>query len=737
MSSIIGLSTAMLKYVNDESIKTIMSLMEKLDPAFTGGFIRELEQTLTANTRILLLEGANPQINVDYSLNTALTQLLFIKPYYKDTPYERDINRIEKQLMDIMSYIDKYVHMNFQTNGLDMDTAILQDFKQHAEVKETANSYYITALSRVYTFAKDAKKSTKFPTKNSPTIKHNFVIPERLGDLIEENDLALKYLAVISSLTETRSKTSRTDLLHLFMYIDRITNNDLKPYFENLGLLNPDGTIGLPNFNMEEFKTVIYNNLLFSAFRAFSTVFPDAIDTLDIDTTHFTKQDNPHTGYNIDKFVIYDYDMLNNSDEETVKTLARLWRAYVYYQPILAKQTSIPGYVPEYHWALKYDRATVPKRDAHGNFILTQDGQYVPVRIDIPYDLKGLVSQLVDFSIKVIVDAEKRNIKLPRSYECERLLNKFLEILSKEQFTSKELYRYNETCIKTANYLIPELDVQRCNVEDDINELVAKLNAGNVMYEETKQVISSIIQELQTLQFCLSTTDWGQVPYDFSEWATHNGYLGERLFYICEERKMLLYCYERFKACYETVRFKSDIFADGITERLNKEKINKITLSVASKKQSDGTVIYSLNPTYEFNSKWKNKIYNDVYILQNRVKFITEYENAYQSKDGNFLSIKKDYRKFVNNATSMIFEDSTIINDALILHYGHAEISPSFSEYLARESRLEPTKIEQSRTKHIIESTIESHQNLYLKLEAREFMLQRLHSDEMMVEPIW
>lgn len=733
MSAIVGLSTDILKYVNEDSRDTIIALMERLDPVFTKGFLKELKATIDSNTRVLLLEGANPQINLDFSLSSALTHLALMKDYYVETPYVRDIESIERSIGKLIEYVNTYVHLSIPGNSQEeVDTILLQDMKRSAKVEKAINAYYITPLSRVYNFAKQAKKSTKFPNPDSDTIKHGLVIPEDLSDLVDEKDLGLKYLTVIASLCDIDSKNSYTDLLHMFMHIDRLTTTALSPFAERLG-------IDIGAVNLEYLKITMYSNLLMSAFRAHSQLYGDRVDILELDTNHFLTKQCPHSGYNLEYFRMYDTDILESADHEVVKALQKFWRAHCHYHRLMFKQTSIVGFTHEYHWGLKFDRAIRAKIDrTTGQPVLNAEGKPIGEAYDIPFDLGYKLNELIMFSMKIMIDAQSSHISLPRSGECEDILNTIIGILSKEQYTEKEVYDYTKTYIKPSDYLIANIRSDVMVIQQSVNSLVAKLVKENLMYDVAHDGFTQIIQHLDTVKFCTETEDSNMIPDYYEDWACVNHYLGDSLIHISDERRMLLYCYEQFTKCYNAIRFKNDIFVDGIVEKLNKTKTEQITLGTASNKSGDGSgEIYCLDTTYQFNQDWKHKIYNDTFILQQRVKYITEYENAYSSADSNFNTIKSDYRKFIDRATGYVQDTSTIVNDAITLHYGHTSVNSSFLAYKSRENRLEPTKIEQSRSKHVIESTIESHQQLYQKLESREFMLERLASPKMMVEAVW
>jgi hypothetical protein len=200
------------------------------------------------------------------------------------------------------------------------------------------------------------------------------------------------------------------------------------------------------------------------------------------------------------------------------------------------------------------------------------------------------------------------------------------------------------------------------------------------------------------------------------------------------------------------------MFAGDKVQQLNKDARRKITVGLA-KDMTDGDLKYHVGNTRKFTTNWKNKIYENVCILQQRVKLITTYEDAsfntathynalqrQQMERGeerrarslnntSFDIIKKEYATFIKIAVERNKQRSTIINDAFTLHYGHAEVNTNYNDYLSREKTLEPISIEQSRTKHYVENTIKQDQDLYLELEAREFLILHVANDREMVTP--
>lgn len=718
MSAIAGLSTNILKYMEQSDLQNLVELLNQVDTTITKNFIEELEYTINLMSKILLLEGVNPNYDVYHSVENTILLLHQIEPLVENETVNSLLNRLLVKLESMYEYLDTHIMLNVdgETYNEKLST-ILKDFNDNSETQKALSKYYNTCLNNTYMFKVLAKKRVKFPDNYSDSIPHCCILPEELADLLHSNDLLLKTCTVASSFLEFESAKDATALVRLFMYINNLGYGNLAKYL-NIPIDQAK------KIKIQELSLIMQNIILISSMQTFSTFNSKLTELLDIPTNQLIEPQSIETGYILDRFTMYNKDFLTE-DVGFKKILVKWWKFYAYYNSLVCTRTSLPGLTPSLHNMFGY----TARRGSDGKIVT------------VSYHEENKFRELLKFAINIQNHYPSVGLRLPTYEECSELLNAFIKELSKGQYTEKQVINYKDTLIKPAKYIVDSLKLQYA----DINTLVNKLTPMLTSIDSTgvfEGVLNTVYTNLSIVDTVLNRSDWSMVDQNIQAWSSCNNFV-EDMVSIANERNYLIYIYNILSSLYERIRYKHEIFNNeslGIKQdnlsvyRIAKESEKQSLIGTVSYKTETGEVIVDLPKTLRLVSAKKAKIGNQIKVLKTRLNLITEYENAGSPPE--FKYLKLEYKRFISNAISDNNKNS-LITDALQLHYGHMELNKSLIDYEIRESKLEPVKIERSKVKPIIESTHERYQEWYIKVEAREFMLECLSSPEQMKIPKW
>lgn len=757
MSAIVGLSTNILKslYLSDlmytldakatkelqennllgyTPIDIVGDVLENVDQTLTASFLKELESTINANTRILLLEGVNPNYNALVSLealNTIITNLL---PHYQkseDSVYEKllDCQSLAQQTLE---YIKKYVMFDFgYETAEEKQYAILKDFDKHSTVIKELSTVYTPAVARVHKFRIDAKKSIKTSKeKGAKSIKHTFIIPQDFSEVVEL-DISLKYITLAASLLEYSAPSTRLTLLQLFMMIERLSVVSMSQ------ILKVDAET-VRTFDMEDIRLAMYNLILVCAMDSFTMNNPYSKDTLDIPVEQLRTQMDIDTGYCLDRFVTFEKDLLTE-DEETVKTLVNWWRFYAYYQPILFKNTEIAGITPELHKEFGYDRKPVNVKYPNGQVL--QEVHQNPYRVEHKFN------ELVRFAVNMIANSQQIGIHMPTSRSCNIILNPMVKALAKGQVGERKQVNYKQTLVKPADVIINNVRENATAMKTKINQILNIVNNSSAITPETYDYLSGLLPWANVVDTIVNTKDASLVPDNVEEWAVVNN-LGLDMQQICLDRQAMLHAREFIQEVHRKNKYRIDVFDDsklGVKDGMtiysqSKAKEPETLYNYAVTSDEYGNKSPNLQITQRYVSLALKEVKHITNVLNKRLDLINTYEDDAEAKL-DFRPLKIIYSSMISALIADLDQSSTTISDALTFHYGHSELNKSVTDFKAREGRLEPVIIEQSRTKPMLEGTIDRHRNWYMKLESREFMLSCLVNDGLdanyMKTPVW
>ena len=758
MSAIGGLSTNLLKGMCTSDLRYLLSvsaqnivfennlgeatpidilglLLGHLDPTLSKSFLEELDATLIANTRILLLEGVNPNYNAINSLETVKVLIESILPFYEQSEsvvYEKLQSAYEKA-DKMVNYIKKYIMLEVEGDTpQDKEYAVLEDFAKNSTVVKELSTIYTPAVARVYNFRLDAKKSFKYEnpmTGEVQTLKHSFVIPQDFSSVLDM-DISLKYITLASSLLEFNSTSGRLKLLYLFTSIERLSVNALTKML-NISVEEARA------LNLDELRLLMYNTILMVAMHSYADLNPYNKDTLNIPLEHLKNLEDPFSGYNIENFIVHDQNLMN-SNNEVVSALVNWWRYYCYYHYVLRTRTDLLGITSELHMQYGYHVLSGYQEQS--------DGTKKRVVKENPYDEATKFHTLTRFCYQMYLDSHSKGISIPSAQTCNILVNEMIKALAEGQYGERKEINYNNTIIKPADVIINKLTQDVESLKDRVNNAINTAVANEELSEETYQSLSSILPWVNVVETILTTKDLDLVPQYTNEWACCNT-LGLDMNAICMDRNAMLYAKKVISSVYEKNQYRIDVFNDknlGIFEGMtvysqSKAREPETLLNFAVTTTPEGEKIPNLEFTHKYVSTALKEVKYVTEVLTKRLEVITTYEDDYVNSD--FKPIKEIYKSMITSLIVGLDESSTVITDALTFHYGHSELNKNLKEFKQRESKIEPIKIEQSRTKSMLESTIDRHKNWYLKLEAREFMLSCLLnanlSPEYMKMPIW
>lgn len=787
MSVVAGLSTNVLKYVDNLHLETIKELLQNVEPTLTRKFLEELTLTINSMTTMFLLEGAHQNYNAKQSLETALA---FIKYLQESTPeleeyleeYNKTISKsepkvsltlLEIKVEKLLNYINQYVMMSVAGETMEDKTLnILKNFEQNSSYEKSYAKYYNTGLSNVFSFKSKVGKSLKYPTRSDGTTKHCCVLPDKLDELLEEKDNFSRYVALVASLIEYTSKDDALALVYQFMNISTLTivkiaelfgtdtENARKiiegKYVDDLRLhmrLNevPEEQIDTltasskladikkdmekARFPMNPYKSILeinainelqnhmVNLLLIDSIHIFSTVNSELKELLDVPESQLRKPESLQTGYNLDRFIAFGKDLV--SDDTTRRPIQKWWRFYAHYNTLLINRTTLFGLTPNYHGAFNY---------------------YHPQNSATYFDDTKKFTELLKFTITMVNDAFSHGVKPPNQTDCSVVIDTMFKELAKGQYTTAQRVNYERSIIRPAVTIIEDLKSIHEDVTATLGIISTRLSTSGLVDEAVSSSIKSVYDNMEVINFLLTTTDWTLIPPSISDWYSVNTYIPNDMEIMLREYAQLIAIYNEIHVLYEELKYRHEVFDNkklGLQSsemsiyRIAKDEELRSIRGTISFKNQDGSVTTDLQKTFQAVTSFKNDVANKVIILRDRLDFIAEYENAYNSDNKEFKDIRKNYSEFVEIVVGYNTQTSSLINDAIQLHYGHMELNNSFSAYKARENRLEPVKIEQSKTKPIIESTHKRHQDWYKKIEAREFMLGCLSSPEYITKPVW
>lgn len=704
MATIPGLNVSTLKHFQANELEDLHNLLSSMELSNTRGLMEEIDSTLEYMTKVLLLEGVNQDYDVLPYLrrgSEAIAQLI------EDNPDNFQLERVDKAFRQLVDFYTTDVLLNLKGDTQEEQTIfLLRNLKDNSVAREGYTKFYNTALYNAFRFQGNSLIREK--DAQGRTVQACYRIPNDLSEL-KEGALLSKYVAVITSFLPIRDQKNGRALAEIFKEMNVMHPAGIEEAARNMGITTK------PVESAEDIKAIILNLMLIMSMNLFSRNETDLKELLDIP---FEQLDGVNEIFSLDRFFIYGEDMLNTGF--TAAQLNKWWEIYAKEHGRLRRDTQLYGFTPELHDTV-----------AEGRVIEVGEG-YAHAEYEHDY----LFDSLLKFALEIYNNETTMNAN-----ECEILIDKFVELLANTQQSVEIEIDYSKSKLKPAYNILADIRMHVTTLNEVINKAVS---SGALDVELCNEVFQICIVFTEILD----ATDTSLVPQYPAQWYRVPEFLKYNVDNLAMERNMMIYVRETLDQLYESIRGKDDVFTDisfhGSTldnfitsGRGHMRAAREGTLKYVATVIDEQNKVYYQHPETLAQIKYmKSEIDNIIQTLALRLTYITEYEAMYHSADNTFKFSKNEFVKFLNRIYLEEADDG-YIDKGIKYRYGHLEVGVPIAELSTRKAVLNPVKIEHSKNKSTIESTLEDFQKWYIDLEAREFLLECVNSIQQSNIPVW
>ena len=225
MAQLPGLTTTMIPFMSMNNLQDVLNILDDMNPSKTVNLMKDIYKTLINMDRVLLLEGVNPNYQIESALASAESSIDMIEYLHPDK--KAQISLLRDKVRNFITYYRTNVMMYVQGETFqDKRLTLTANLNEVSKETTCVAKFYNTCLSNVYKFQELMPKR-----KGENNLDK---LPVFLKDILDGTDIQQKSVVAVSSLFDfnyySKAKDNAKNLSTLLYIANNVTIKTLRDY---------------------------------------------------------------------------------------------------------------------------------------------------------------------------------------------------------------------------------------------------------------------------------------------------------------------------------------------------------------------------------------------------------------------------------------------------------------------------------------------------------------------------